>query len=660
MEILIDERQKAEFDVRFMKVVFWGGDRGFELAHRMATLAACDPILRRDDRATMTQEMLIVNALKKAAHVRKLVCDQNLSDREAFMLRLFVDERSYADLHWNMFVPALEGQAAEDQREKWLPLARDMEIIGCYAQTELGHGSNVRGIETTATFDPLTGDFIMESPTITSTKWWPGGLGKVATHALVQARLILGEKDYGIHAFIVQVRNLENHFPLPGITVGNIGTKYGNNAVDNGFLRFDHVRIDRKNMLMRMAEVTKEGNYVKSSVPPQILYGAMVTAREVIVSETAINLSRAVTIAVRYSAVRRQFGAKEGMEEVQVLNYMTQQQRLFPLLAAAYAFQFSAHWLKGLYDDVVARLKKNDFSTLQEVHSCTASLKALTTSVTAAGIEECRKLCGGHGYLCCSGLPELYTAYLPSCTYEGENTVLFREVGRVLLRMYLRLQSGVMPSGTTAYLSKANSLTAQNCEVLEEKGFLNEVVLLDAFQSRSARLICECAKKVLHMPEFEAGLSEFAAEIVDMARAHSELVVLSKFHEKLQEEISGFGVKEQLQTLYYVYALSLIKVHAGEFLSVGYCTPKQVFLAKAQLRTLFSKVRPNAVALVDSFDHTDHFLGSTLGRYDGDVYNHLYNEAWKDPLNQSLVIDGYSEYIKPIIKQQWSSVNSKL
>lgn len=663
MEILIEERQKAEFEVRAMKVVFWGGDRSFEVAQRMATLAASDPVLKRDDRVTLNRKELIKSGLKKAAHVRKLVLDHNLSDREAFMLRIFVDERSYADLHWNMFIPALEGQASDEQHEYWLPLARNMEIIGCYAQTELGHGSNVRGIETTATFNPSKDVFILESPTITSTKWWPGGLGKVATHALVQARLLIGQEDYGIHAFIVQVRDLENHTPLPGIIVGDIGTKYGNggnNTVDNGFLRFNSVCIPRKNMLMRMSEVTKEGKYKRSDVPRQILYGAMVTAREIIISEAAINLSRAVTIAVRYSAVRRQFGAKEEMPEVQVLNYVTQQHRLFPLLAAVYAFQFAAHWLRWLYEDVQKRLRVNDFSTLPEVHACTAGLKALTTSVTADGIEECRKLCGGHGYLCSSGLPELYAAYLPSCTYEGENIILFREVGRILLRTFISFQSGVTPTGTTAYVSRSNSLNGKNCKVLEGKDFLDDVLLLEAFEARSIRLINQCAENVQRMSDFQAGLDEYAEDIVRMAQAHCQLMVVSKFFEKLQEEIPGSRVKEQLQLLYHVYALSLIQENVGDFLSIGYLTREQAILAKRQLRILFSKVRPNAVALVDSFNHTDHFLGSTLGCYDGDVYNRLYKEAWKDPLNDTPVTDGYSEYIRPILKQQLSSLASKL
>lgn len=121
------------------------------------------------------------------------------SEEEAKWLRLYIDEPAYTDLHWGMFIPAIEGQGTDDQINKWLPLARKMQIIGCYAQTELGHGSNVQGLETTATFDPQTDEFVMHSPTLTSSKWWPGGLGKLSTHAVVYARLIVAGQFHGVH-----------------------------------------------------------------------------------------------------------------------------------------------------------------------------------------------------------------------------------------------------------------------------------------------------------------------------------------------------------------------------------------------------------------------------------------------------------------------------
>jgi acyl-CoA oxidase len=84
-----------------------------------------------------------------------------------------------------------------------LPLISKHKILGCYAQTELGHGSDVSRLETTATLDKVTDEFIINSPTITSTKFWPGDLGKFSSHAVVFARLIIDENDYGVQAFIV-------------------------------------------------------------------------------------------------------------------------------------------------------------------------------------------------------------------------------------------------------------------------------------------------------------------------------------------------------------------------------------------------------------------------------------------------------------------------
>lgn len=652
---LADERNKADFDVDDMKIVWAGSRHAFEISDRISRLVASDPFFRKDHRAVLSRKELFKNTLRKAAHAWKRIVELRLSEEEAGRLRFFVDEPSFVDLHWGMFVPAIKGQGTEEQQKKWLSLANKMQIIGCYAQTELGHGSNVQGLETTATFDPQTDEFVIQSPTLTSAKWWPGGLGKVSTHAVVYARLITNGKDYGIHGFIVQLRSLDDHSPLPGITVGDIGTKFGNgayNSMDNGFLMFDHVRIPRDQMLMRLSKVTREGKYVPSDVPRQLVYGTMVYVRQTIVADASNALSRAVCIATRYSAVRRQFGSQNGGIETQVIDYKTQQNRLFPLLASAYAFRFVGEWLKWLYTDVTQRLQANDFSTLPEAHACTAGLKSLTTSATADGIEECRKLCGGHGYLWCSGLPELFAVYVPACTYEGDNVVLLLQVARFLMKTVSQLGSGKPPVGTTAYMARAEHLMQCRSGVQSADDWLKPSMVLEAFEARAMRMAVACAKNLSKFENPEQGFAELSADLVEAAAAHCQLIVVSKFIEKLGQDIPGKGVKKQLNNLCYVYALHLLHKHLGDFHTTGCITPKQASLANDQLRSLYSQVRPNAVALVDAFNYTDHYLGSVLGRYDGNVYPKLLEEAWKDPLNDSVVPDGYNEYIRPLIKQQ--------
>ena len=81
-------------------------------------------------------------------------------------------------------VTTVREQASKEQQAYWLPKILNYDIIGCYAQTELGHGSDVRGLETTATWDSSTQGFEIHSPCLTASKWWNGSMGRTATHAV--------------------------------------------------------------------------------------------------------------------------------------------------------------------------------------------------------------------------------------------------------------------------------------------------------------------------------------------------------------------------------------------------------------------------------------------------------------------------------------------
>ena len=124
-----------------------------------------------------------------------------------------------------MFEPAIQLNGSKEQQDKWLSLSRDGRILGTYCQTELAHGTFVRGIETTATFDPDKDEFVIHSPTLGSTKFWPASLGYSTTHAIVMARLVVSQKDHGPHMFIVPVRSLDDGTPMPGIKMGDVGLK---------------------------------------------------------------------------------------------------------------------------------------------------------------------------------------------------------------------------------------------------------------------------------------------------------------------------------------------------------------------------------------------------------------------------------------------------
>ena len=149
-----------------------------------------------------------------------------------------------------MFRLSVENLANEEQRARWLPRIKNVDILGCYAQTEIGHGSNVAALQTTATLDKATDEFVIHTPSITATKYWPGDLGRFSSHAIVFARLIIDDNDYGVQPFMVQMRDVDTWKVRPGIECGDLGPKIGYHSKDNGWASFNQVRIPRTDMLM--------------------------------------------------------------------------------------------------------------------------------------------------------------------------------------------------------------------------------------------------------------------------------------------------------------------------------------------------------------------------------------------------------------------------
>ncbi len=346
----------------------------------------------------------------------------------------------------------LRDQGTPEQHKLFLEKAEKYEYIGCYAQTELGHGSNVRGLETTATWDPTDKTFVIYSPHLTASKWWIGSLGRTANHAVVMAQLIIDGKGYGPHPFVVQIRDLKTHEPLENIHVGDIGPKFGYNTMDNGFLLLNHVKIPHVNMLAKFSGVDPKTNKYVRPASASLVYGTLTWVRSTIVLQSGGVLARGVTIATRYCAVRRQFQDRDAKEwetgENQVLNYTMVQIRLLPLLAATFALHFTGRGMMALYQEnqkkmagdvgKISSTKRGPspeelFPTtdlLADLHATSCGLKALGSTTAAEGLEVCRRACGGHGYSSFSGIGSWYADYLPTTTWEGDNYMLTQQVAR--------------------------------------------------------------------------------------------------------------------------------------------------------------------------------------------------------------------------------------
>nr|QFF91504.1 acyl-CoA oxidase 1 isoform 1 [Potamotrygon motoro] len=649
------ERESATFLTESLTHLLDGGPEKTRRRREIESLALNDPDLQHEDPNFMTYSERYDAAVKKSSLMVKKIQENAISNPEEIIFFKRYVHRGWPeplDLHLGMFLPTILNQATPEQQDRFFMPAWNLQIIGTYAQTEMGHGTFIRGLETTATYDPSTQEFVLNSPTVTSIKWWPGGLGKTSNHAIVLAQLYIQGQCKGLHAFIVPIRKMGTHEPLPGVIVGDIGPKFGYDQVDNGFLKLENIRIPRENMLMRYAKVMPDGTYLK---PPsdKLTYGTMVFIRCMIVGESARVLSQACTIAVRYSAVRHQSELKPGAPEPQILDYQTQQYKLFPLLATAYAFRFVGNFMRDMYQRITADINDGDYSQLPELHSLSAGLKAFTSWVATAGIEECRMACGGHGYSRSSGLPDIYVTFTPSCTYEGENTVMMLQTARYLFKSYSQAKSGQRLSGTVSYLSDLHShiqpqQVANRPPVID----IDDVSrLVEAYKLRAASLV-EGAAHNYHVElgrrnSKEEAWNNTAIDLVRASEAHCHYVVVKLFAAKLTE-ITDISVHDVLCTLFQLYALYGISKNSGDFLHAGIFNDQEISQVQQRVKELLTAVRPNAVALVDAFDYPDAILSSVLGRYDGNVYEHMFEWAKRSPLNKTEVHESFYKYLKPL------------
>ena len=316
----------------------------------------------------------------------------------------------------------------------------------------------MRGLETLAIWNPEDKTFTIHSPHLTAAKWWIGSLGRTANHAVVMAQLVIGGKPHGPHPFVVPIRDMKTHQPLPNIHVGDIGPKFGYNTMDNGFLLFNKVKIPHVNMLARFSAVDPNTSKYIRPGNPSLVYGTLTWVRSTIVLQAGGVLARGVTIAVRYCAVRRQFQDRDAPEgqhgENQVLNYTMVQIRLLTLLAATFALHFSGRAMMQLYQENQARMSADvgkvgstrsgpgpeethsGSDLLADLHATSCGLKSLASSTAAEGLEVCRRACGGHGYSSFSGIGPWYADYLPTTTWEGDNYMITQQVARYVSSAY--------------------------------------------------------------------------------------------------------------------------------------------------------------------------------------------------------------------------------
>ncbi|KAE9416436.1 hypothetical protein Angca_009133 [Angiostrongylus cantonensis] len=651
------ERLAGTFDIRQMSSFLYGGDEVLQRRAKILEFVKSVPELHDPFPVDfMTREERVENVARKVVAMTNHVDFIDTSDifGEGMYFQRLIMRRDLhpLSLHFVMFLPTIQSQGEDDQLDEWLSLVAARGIIGTYAQTELGHGTNLKNLETTATYDPKTEQFVLHSPTITSTKWWPGALGKSSNYAVVVAQLYTQGVCRGPHPFIVQIRDLETHKPLKGIRVGDIGPKFGFNSADNGFLLFDNYRIPRQNMLMRHSKVEKNGTFIAPK-HSKLSYGTMVFVRSLMVKDQATFLAEAVCIAIRYSAIRRQGEIEPGAGEVQILDYQTQQFRLFPQLARAFAFMFAAYEIRDLHTKVSEQVTEGNVDLLPEIHALSSGLKAVITWETAQGIEQCRLACGGHGYSLASAFPDIYTFAVAGCTYEGENIVLLLQMARFLMKAAEEVSGGkARLAAICDYLKKPNSLHSR---FLSCSNYSDVDIIHDFEHIARKQVSYDVLKSHQRETSAEEGWNRASIELCKASRAHVRLYLVRTFLEKVATAKDA-SIRAPLTDLTRLYAFDLITTSLGEFLKDGFLSDAQSDEIRQGIYRCLERLRPNAVSLVDSWDFDDFELHSVLGRRDGNVYPALLEWAQMSQLNKTEVLPTFEKYLGPMMKESRSKL----
>ena len=232
---------------------------------------------------------------------------------------------------------------------------------------------------------------------------------------------------------------MKTNKPLEGIIIGDIGPKYGYASMDNGYMLFKNFRVPHSALLARYSGVDEGSGVYKKPDKPATVYGSLTFVRAQIIMHARLILARAVTVAVRYTSIRRQFQDRDARgsnaPEMSVLDYPTVQVRILPLLATTFALHYTGEAMYKLYYTTRESIEKGgDFSRLAEMHAVSSGLKSACTMLAADGIETCRRAMGGHGFGGGSGLIPLNNDYLSKPTVEGDNWMITQQTASYLIK----------------------------------------------------------------------------------------------------------------------------------------------------------------------------------------------------------------------------------
>nr|XP_049695472.1 peroxisomal acyl-coenzyme A oxidase 3 [Helicoverpa armigera] len=645
-------RKKASFDWRRMKLVY-DTLNTIKLKHDIWSFMESHPLFKHteatrvlDDERHITTKRMYTIYNEQFCRFEKIAEDPKAFQAESEALFMFDSSLAVkVSLTFRMFSNAIQGNG----RGHHYHIIEDVEkakIGGCFALTEVSHGSNAKGMRTTATYVPEKRQFVMHSADFEAAKCWVGSLGKCATHAIVYAMLVSKGKNHGLHTFVVPIRDPKTLKPYPGVIVGDLGEKIGLNGVDNGFVMFNNYHLPKEAALDKLGGVNDAGDYETPFRDPNKRFGAALGilsgGRVHITAISTYYLQKAIVIAIRYSAVRKQFGPENAAEETPVLEYQQQQIRLLPYLAAAYAMKIFSVWLSFTHINMaISNFMGEDNNAAArgiELHALSSAVKPLFGWTSRDGIQNCRESCGGHGYLKAAAIGDLRNDNDANCTYEGENSLLLQQTSNWLLNVWARrntLTAEDSPLNSLQFLQNVDQLLKEKCSWKTVEDAVEPNNLIKTYKWLTAYMLKMTAEKVAALKS--QGKDNFAAKnesqtfnAVTLSIVYGENYVLNHFY-NTAVDYNDVGCRTVLLKLVSLYGAFLLEKHMATLYIGGYFSGAQGALVREGLVRACAAVTPDAVALADTLAPPDFCLKSVLGMADGEAYKHIQSSVMTYP-----------------------------
>lgn len=517
-------------------------------------------------------------------------------------------------VQFGLFGGAVYLLGTEDHHRKYLEAMHTANLLGCFAMTETGHGSNVKGLHTTATYDSKTDEIIIHSPNPAAGKEYIGN----AMHsemAAVFAQLIVNGENHGVHAILVPLRDKEKNL-LKGIDVKDCGYKLGLNGVDNGRIWFDQVRVPRENLLNRYGDIDKDGNYSSPISNPSkrffTMLGALVVGRICVGLAGLSATKKALTIASKYALQRRQFGPKDDGPESFIMDYPTHMERLIPAIAKTYAYDFALHDLATLQVD-------DDSSDTRKIETLAAGLKSKATWHATRTIQICREACGGKGYLKENQLADLKADSDIFTTFEGDNTVLMQLVAKGILTEFKQSFHDDGSLAVIKFLLRKANYKISEYSYLEKrntdyKHLSSFYFIKEAFDFRYEKTLIKLTERMRKylgrkMDPYQAFLKT-QVHMIDLADAYIDKVTLKSMYNKIEN--SEEKIKPILTKLYQCYGLDTIQDNKGWYLENEFMEGGKTKAIRKVRTKIIQDLRPDIEGLVDAFGIPEELLAAPI------------------------------------------------